>query len=98
MSEARHTPLLGLVGISKSYGGVHALSDVSFAIQAASVHALVGENGAGKSTLVKILTGSSIPIPASCSWTANRNEQATRRLHDAWGSSRCIRNRRSSRT
>jgi rhamnose transport system ATP-binding protein len=50
-------PLIELRGLSKSYGGVHALSDVGFAIQAATVHALVGENGAGKSTLVKILTG-----------------------------------------
>jgi rhamnose transport system ATP-binding protein len=48
---------LELRGISKSYGGVHAVSNVSFAIDGASVHALVGENGAGKSTLVKILTG-----------------------------------------
>jgi len=51
------TPLVELRGISKSYGGVQALADVGFAIERASVHALVGENGAGKSTLVKILTG-----------------------------------------
>jgi rhamnose transport system ATP-binding protein len=57
MTEQALTPLVELRGISKSYGGVHALSDVSFAIQPAAVHALVGENGAGKSTLVKILTG-----------------------------------------
>jgi rhamnose transport system ATP-binding protein len=50
-------PLVELRHITKSYGGVHAVSDVSFPIGAASVHALVGENGAGKSTLVKILTG-----------------------------------------
>jgi rhamnose transport system ATP-binding protein len=50
-------PLVELRGLSKSYGGVDALSDVSFPIAPASVHALVGENGAGKSTLVKILTG-----------------------------------------
>ncbi|MDX6564777.1 MAG: rhamnose transport system ATP-binding protein, partial [Gaiellales bacterium] len=50
-------PLIELRGLSKSYGGVHALRDVSFTIEASSVHALVGENGAGKSTLVKILTG-----------------------------------------
>ena len=49
--------LLELRGISKSYGGVHAVADVSFAIEPATVHALVGENGAGKSTLVKIITG-----------------------------------------
>src|SRR5690242_18717387 len=50
-------PLVELRGIAKSYGGVQALDDVSFAIAPATVHALVGENGAGKSTLVKILTG-----------------------------------------
>jgi rhamnose transport system ATP-binding protein len=57
VSEPAAQPLVDLRGIAKSYGGVHALSDVSFAIQPATVHALVGENGAGKSTLVKILTG-----------------------------------------
>ena len=57
MSDASRTPLLELHGISKSYGGVHAVADVSFAIRAGTVHALVGENGAGKSTLVKIITG-----------------------------------------
>ena len=57
MSESPATPLVELRGLSKSYGGVQAVSNVSFAIAESSVHALVGENGAGKSTLVKILTG-----------------------------------------
>jgi rhamnose transport system ATP-binding protein len=57
MSDPAATPLVELRGLSKSYGGVQAVSNVSFAIAEASVHALVGENGAGKSTLVKILTG-----------------------------------------
>ncbi len=57
MSVGSQTLLVELRGIAKSYGGVHALADVSFAIQPATVHAVVGENGAGKSTLVKILTG-----------------------------------------
>ena len=51
------SPLVELRGVSKAYGGVHAVQDVSFQVAPASTHALVGENGAGKSTLVKILTG-----------------------------------------
>ncbi len=44
-------------GISKSFSGVRALRDVSFALRAGEVHAIVGENGAGKSTFIRILTG-----------------------------------------
>lgn len=47
--------------IDKRFAGVHALADVSFSIQAGSIHALCGENGAGKSTLLKILSGAYQP-------------------------------------
>jgi rhamnose transport system ATP-binding protein len=57
MSAAPKPPLVELRGLSKSYGGVHAVHEVSLQIEAGTVHALIGENGAGKSTLVKILTG-----------------------------------------
>ena len=49
--------ILTLSGVSKSFPGVKALSDVQLQLYPGQVMALVGENGAGKSTIVKILTG-----------------------------------------
>jgi ABC-type sugar transport system ATPase subunit len=48
---------LRMTGISKRFGPVQALSDVTFQVRRGTVHALCGENGAGKSTLMKILSG-----------------------------------------
>ena len=50
-------PLLEMRDIQKSFGGVTALDHASLSVQAAEVHALIGQNGAGKSTMIKVLTG-----------------------------------------
>jgi simple sugar transport system ATP-binding protein len=46
-----------MFGISKRFGGVHALRDVDLKLEVGEVHCLVGENGSGKSTLIKIISG-----------------------------------------
>ena len=49
--------ILEMKGVSKSFPGVKALSDMNLKVRAGSVHVIMGENGAGKSTLMKILMG-----------------------------------------
>ena len=54
-------PLIRLKGVSKSFGSIQALADVSLDLAVRDVIGLVGDNGAGKSTLIKILSGAYEP-------------------------------------
>jgi simple sugar transport system ATP-binding protein len=54
-------PLLELENISKHFGAIHALNEVSLSLEPGQVVGLMGDNGAGKSTLVKIIAGNFRP-------------------------------------
>lgn len=55
--SASGAPILELQGVTKSYAGVVAVSDVSIRVMPGTVHAVIGPNGAGKSTLINVLSG-----------------------------------------
>ena len=61
----RWEPIVRLQDVSKHFGAIHALSQVSIEIGAGQVVGLMGDNGAGKSTLVKILAGNYPPTSGS---------------------------------
>ena len=56
MAEAS-VGILATDGLSKSFGGLQAVREVSLTLRARELHAVIGPNGAGKSTLVNLLTG-----------------------------------------
>ena len=59
--QTKDDNILEVRGISKRFGGIEALKDISFSVRRGEVHALVGENGAGKTTLMKVLYGMTVP-------------------------------------
>ncbi len=61
ISPPADAPLIEVQGVSKHFGNVLALEDISMNVRAGEVHCLLGDNGAGKSTLIKILSGVHAP-------------------------------------
>jgi len=49
--------MLSIENLSKSFGGVHAVQDVSFTVKQGAIHSVIGPNGAGKTTLFNLVTG-----------------------------------------
>ncbi|MEX3630099.1 MAG: ATP-binding cassette domain-containing protein [Burkholderia sp.] len=64
-TAAAALPLLQLENVSKTFGGVKALQQVSFEVLPGEMLCLAGENGCGKSTLIKIVSGVYQPEPGS---------------------------------
>ena len=54
-------PLLEVKGLTKSFGGVHAVEDASFAVPEGSITALIGPNGSGKTTVFNLIGGTMAP-------------------------------------
>jgi ABC-type uncharacterized transport system ATPase subunit len=73
------------IGISKRFGDLIALDDVSVRVKAGSVHALLGENGAGKSTLVKCIMGYYLPDQGSVMVAGREVEITSPRQAHAFG-------------
>lgn len=73
MSDLLSPNQLTLSGVSKTYGSIAALADVSVTFEGGKIHALVGENGAGKSTLGKVMLGVETPDAGVLRW---RGEEA----------------------
>jgi branched-chain amino acid transport system ATP-binding protein len=78
MAEQQPPPgILATLGLSKSFGGLRAVRDVSLALNARELHAVIGPNGAGKSTLVNLLSGE-LPPTAGQLFLEGRDITGTR--------------------
>jgi branched-chain amino acid transport system ATP-binding protein len=60
-AEQHDTPLLQLVSVTKRFGGLAAVADLSFLLQKGEILGVIGPNGAGKSTMVNVIGGSMTP-------------------------------------
>ena len=74
--------LLSVEGLSKSYGGIHAVRSVSFMLQAGEILALIGPNGAGKSTCFDMLNGQNVPDSGRI--TVMGEETTGRKPREVW--------------
>ena len=63
--------ILDIEGVNKTFGGLHALSDINLKIEEGKTHAIIGPNGAGKSTLLNCCIGRLIPDDGSVTFNGH---------------------------
>jgi len=75
------TTLLDIENVSLSFGGVKAITDISFDIRAGEVRAIIGPNGAGKTSMLNVINGFYHPQEGAITWKGQRRSRM--RPHEA---------------
>lgn len=86
------TALLSVRHVSKSFGGVHAVTDVSFEVQAGTIHSIIGPNGAGKTTLFNLISALLPVSSGEIFFDGNAIHRARAHQLAAWGIGRTFQN------
>ena len=85
-------PLLAVERISLRFGGVRALSEVSFTVRAGEIRAIIGPNGAGKTTMLNVINGFYRPQEGAIRWKGAARRQMTTYLAATCGVARTFQN------
>jgi branched-chain amino acid transport system ATP-binding protein len=85
-------PLLRVSGLTRAFGGLVAVNDVSFSIYPGEVYGLIGPNGAGKTTVVNLLTGLLPPTRGEIEFDGRRIERLPAHRIAALGLARTYQN------
>ena len=80
--------MLRVENLTKRFGGVEAVSEVSFAVGEGAVHAVIGPNGAGKTTLFNLITGIYRPTSGSITLDGDGGRRDSRRRRSPAAASR----------
>ncbi|MDF1584901.1 ABC transporter ATP-binding protein [Marinimicrococcus flavescens] len=84
--------LLALEGVSLRFGGVNALSDISFDIRKGEIRAIIGPNGAGKSSMLNVINGFYQPQEGTIRWKGRERRRMNPYLAASTGIGRTFQN------
>jgi branched-chain amino acid transport system ATP-binding protein len=91
-AHAAGEPLLSVENVSLSFGGVKALSDVSFDIRKGEIRAIIGPNGAGKTSMLNVINGFYHPQEGTITFRGARRQQMRPYIAASQGISRTFQN------